>query len=283
MARTKQEIFDEVIAKRDADAVLSPVLTSNSKAAFHIAIAVLYSELTSEFEGNFDTFTAEVEALLEEKQVMNKAWWRIQSLGFQLGDNLSIDDSGNLFYSIIDETKQIIERVAVTSPSEARVTLKVAKLVSGSAVPLSATEKTAFESYTDEIAPVGIVPNVVSEAGDELQLNADIEIDTQIIDINTGARLDDATVFPVEDAINNYIATFQEFDFGGTFFASRLLNAILGTEGVANAVLNTVEKKSAGDVSFIDVLALSGKKFETFSGYVRLADGFTLADNLNYS
>lgn len=285
MARTKDEILTELIAAKDADAVLSTILTSSSKAAFYYNLFALFAEFIGDFELEFDDFVEEIDALLESKQVHTDAWWQRTALAFQYGDSLIILDNGNLGYTEDDEDLQIIQRAAVETTGEGLVTLKVAKLDVDdiTPIPLVTAELSAFNSYVDDVTPSGIVVTVVSTDGDEIRVALDVEIDTQIINVDDGTLLEDGTTKPVEAAIYDYLATFQADDFGGTFYANNMMANILAAQGVVNATFSLLTKKSANESVFTDVLGLSGKKFGTFSGYVLIESAWDLSANITYT
>ena len=118
-------------------------------------------------------------------------------------------------------------------------------LQSGVPTPLEQVELTAFSEYINDVQPAGISPAIVSIQGDNISVNADIVVDHQVINRSTGALLVDDSVFPVFDAVNNYISTFQNENFGGTFFANRMLAAIMQVDGVINATPNEIVITSA--------------------------------------
>lgn len=284
MARTKDEILNDLLAAKNADPVLSTILTSNSKSAFYYSLFVLYSEVTGDFELTFDDFVEEMDALLVSKQVHNDNWWQTISLAFQLGDTLIILDNGNLGYATIDEDLQIVKRAAVLTTAQGAVTLKVAKLDVDdiTPIPLDAAENSAFSDYINDMTPSGIAVTIVSVDGDEIQVGLEVEVDKQIINVDDGTLFSDGSTKPVEDAIYNYFATFQGDDFGGVFYANNMLSEILTAQGVVNATYVELNKKASNEGSFSDVLSLDGRKFGTFSGYVKLATGWDLSDNITY-
>ena len=284
MARTKDEIFEDLITRKDAHPVLSNILSSNSKASFYQSLFSLYADVTGDFELTFDDFTEQISVLIESKQVHTATWWRRISLGFQLGDILTIAENGNLVYPIIDASRQIIKRAAILTTDGGSIRLKVAKLsISEIPVPLISSENAAFASYINDIAPAGIVATIISVDGDEVKVGLSVAVDSQVINSTDGTLLSDSSIKPVEVAILDYYSTFQDNEFGGTFFANKLLQNVLAATGVINATFSLLEQKASGESNFIDVLTTTGKKFITFSGYVRNADAFVLSDNITYT
>lgn len=285
MARTKEEIFNDIVARKTANAALQAIMSSNSKASFYQTLFDLFAEVIGDFELTFDAFVLQLDGLLESKQVHNATWWRRISLAFQLGDALEIQSNGNLAYPVVNTDLQIIKRSAVVTQSLGSLELRVAKLDTDNQtpIPLTTAERTAFTAYVDEIGPAGIVVTITSTNGDEVRGTFRVLIDTEIINISDGTLLSDGTTKPVEVAILAYLATFQNDNFGGVFFVNKLVESILGANGVLNATVLTFEKKSPVEASFSDVLALTGRKFNTASGYVRLQDGFDLSGSITYT
>ncbi len=284
-ARTKEAIFQYLLTLKNADSILSSILTSNSKASFYQSLFVLYADITGDFELTFEAFESEMDSLLEIKQVHTANWWKRNALAFQFGDTLTENSAGNLYYETEDTDKQIVRRAAVQLIDEGGIILKVAKLDTDLITPvkLSTVEKTAFDAYINDTQPAGIVPQIISVDGDELRISATIIIDDQIINSSNGTLLSDGTTKPVEDAILEYLSIFQNNGFGGTFYANGLLAKILSTTGVVNAYFTQIDKKSQIDKSWIDVLGLTGSKFASYSGYVLKESAWVLGDHLTYT
>jgi hypothetical protein len=286
MARDSDTIFQFLIDQKNADPILSPICSSSSKASFYQSLFALYADVTADFELTFDDFEATIEALLDSKQVMTNVWWQKISLEYQVGDPLVIFPNGNIGYDPVNEDNQIIKRAAVVFSAAGSLNLKVAKLDVDeiTPIPLTTPEKSAFNSYINDVQPAGISVIVVSVDGDEIQVALDVVIDPQIINVDDGTLLSDGVTKPVEDAVYDYFATFQlQGNFGGVFYSSKLNENILGAQGVISSVITILKKKGANDPGFIDVLALSGKSFQTYSGYVRLAAGWDLSANITYT
>ena len=287
MARSSDTIFQFLLDQKNADPILSLIMTSSSKASFYQSLFALYADVTADFELTFDDFEETMEALMLSKQVMSNTWWQRISLEYQVGDPLVIFDNGNLGYDPVIEDNRIVRRAAVVSSAIGAINLKVAKLDVDeiTPIPLTASEKSGFNAYIDDMQPAGIAVLVTSVDGDEVQVGLEVVVDQQIINVDDGTLLSDGVTKPVEDAVYQYFAIFQLQDggFGGTFYTSKLLETILGAAGVISCVVTILKKKAANEIAFSDVLALPGKSFETYSGYVRLAVAWDLSANISYS
>jgi hypothetical protein len=286
-ARDSDTIFNFLIDQKNADPILSAILTSSSKASFYQSLFALYAQTTADFELTFEDFEETVEELLESKQVMTTVWWQRISLAFQYGDPLVILPNGNLGYDPIVEANQIVKRAAVVSSKIGAINLKVAKLDVDdiTPIPLTAPEKSAFDSYINDVQPAGIAVTVTSVDGDEVEVGLDVIIDPQVINVDDGTLLSDGVTKPVEDAVFAYFSQFQLQDggFGGIFYTSKLNEQVLAASGVISSVITKLNKKASNESVFTDVLAITSKSFQTYSGYVRLAVGYDLSANINYT
>lgn len=277
----KQDIIDRLIAFRNQNPVLSGVLTSNSAVSVHRSMFALVAEVVQELENDQQAFIQEINGIFDTKQVHTLAWWRTTTLGFQLGDQLQILPNGNLAYPTVDQDARIITRSSVIS-SAGGLTIRVAKTPSTVPEPLSAPELEAFTAYVEDIQPAGIAPNIISVAPDEMLVRATVEVDPQVMDRSNGSLLDNSNVFPVANAIEQHIATFQNDNFGGEFFANRMLAAILDVTGVMNVTLQALTITPSGSSNPINVLTEDGRRAGTVSGYLIIDPENKLSDTITY-
>ena len=253
MARTINEIYDEIITEKETQSVLNGLtpapddaqtlladLTTTSKVAiwrlwyYTLAVAI------NIHENAWDLFKAEVEDRALEIITGTTRWYRDQSLLFQNGDALTYDAaSGKYIYDPITPANQIIKRCAVIDTG-AQVRIKIAKLDgSGKPIPLTAGEVTAYEGYLGQIKFAGTSTTVTSADADDLKLDLFIQYDPQVLDSN-GADLNDPAVFPVDDAITAYI---ENIPFNGILNLTALNDSIQAAEGVLDSVINSAEAK----------------------------------------
>ena len=74
MARNKEEIFDAIMVLKNADPIISTILTSSSKASFYQSLFVLFSDIAGDFELTFDAFLLNIENVFETKQIHTLYW-----------------------------------------------------------------------------------------------------------------------------------------------------------------------------------------------------------------
>jgi hypothetical protein len=158
-------------------------------------------------------------------------------------------------------------------PNESKVRIKAAKVVSDVVTPLSSPELGAFNAYVNKILPVGTFVSVTSAAADDLKVYADVYFDPLVIAAD-GSLLTDAAVFPVEDAINEYITNLP---FNGDFNLNALINAVQLMDGVVDIVLTSVSARY-GALAYSTIT----HNYVPDAGYLNIASGFDLSSTLTY-
>lgn len=274
MARTSAEIKQAIIDKIATDPILSTELTSLSKTAFYNLIADLFSDVASWLEVSFDTFATNLQESLLNQRVGTAPFYIERSKAFQFGDTVVEDGNGNYKYEVIDEDKQIIKRVAFISAAGINL-LKVATVDGGGGViPLSSPQLAAFKSYweTVDFKPSFLDPgqSFISANGDDIKATLTVELDPQLFNTATGELLTTGEK-SVETAINNYLTTFTDTDFDGTFYISELVSKVKAVNGVINALVDSVEAKPDTEPTYTDIKAETGEKYNTFAGYFKEA------------
>lgn len=278
--RTTQEIYDAMIIEKQANInlnVLQPniddaqtLLTdlgTNSQVAEWRLWVWLVAMATSTLESLWAVFKTEIESI-SNIHYGTIPWYRVVSLEYQHGDSLVFVD--NMFqYSPIDLTNRIIQKAAAEQ-IPGTVIVKVAK---AGGIPLTTIENTAFSAYIDSISPPGINTTIISQIPDEMKIAADVYYDPLVLAAD-GSLLSDASVFPVEDAITNYI---DNIDFNGELIITNLQDAMQLAEGVDNPVINTVETKY-GAVPY----AIVNVSVEAFSGHFQNDVSIPLSSQLTY-
>jgi hypothetical protein len=232
-----------------------------------------------------DIFKSEVTETILANQYGQLRWYQTISQSFQLGDQLVWN--GNYYeYETIDTTKQIITQAAATVSDDGVITLKVAKGDLPNIEPLTTSELESYVYYikgsnspaaNDAMAPAGTLIEILSAENDDLKFAIDIFYDPLVL-ASDGSQVAAPTVFPVEDAINDFINTLP---FDSTFRVIGLVDAIQAVEGVNNLVVLNCDARKAGEVTYTDVLAETGQKYTTFSGYLRMDPLHPLDGNYN--
>lgn len=283
MARTIQEIYDEIITEKETFSSLNSLvpnpdtaqtfltdLTSSSKVAFWRLIFWVMAVAIWSHEQIFEQHKLEIEARGDELITGTKRWYRNEVLNFQYGDSL-IWDSTNLKYKYADGSTgpKIVTNASVLEVG-AQLRIKVAKDDgAGGLTPLSATEETAFETYVNKIKFAGTNISITNINADFLKIVLNISYDPLTLS-STGELISTPGTFPVIDAVNNYITGLP---FDGVFNLTKFIDAVQLADGVIDAYLTSSEAKS-GAGSY----ASTGQNYTANAGYLQIDPSFPLTD-----
>lgn len=215
---------------------------------FIVASAIYLHELI------MDKKQADIEAQIAATYPFSFAWYYDQAKAFQLGDTLQFDESTYKFtYPVVDESKQVIEHVAIRQREIAGVTKLQVFAAKANKAALSASELAAFEAYIKKIGAAGTHFEFISLNPDQLEVNLTVTYDPQLVD-SSGALIADGTK-PVDDAVATYLDTIK---YSGKFNRTRLIDSVQAAAGVFDAVLGDVNMN--GDLT-------NTQQFESPSGF----------------
>lgn len=295
MSRTVAEIQQAMIDQKNAESALSG-LTSTSSTAIWNLIFFICATAIKIMEDLFDVHSDHIEERKLEIPVGVLQWYAAESLEFQFGDTLVFTDSyidsdgvtitlqgKNLVYAIEDDDKKIVQ-LAAADVTNGLVIIKAAGIDAGTAKKLEDIETgslAAFTSYWTDKRFAGTAITIVSVDPDLLKCFYDITYDPQVL-ASDGSLLTDATTFPVEDAIDAFLQTFQTTNFNGVMKVIDLTDAIQGAQGVLNAIATDVQGKAAAASTYIDILAASGQQYLSTAGYMKIDPGTPLSGSLTY-
>lgn len=303
MARTIQEIYEEIIQTKEDFAELDSLLPnpetwsslynfenfktlamtivqglSVSKIAIWRQIMYIFAFNIWTIEQLQDQFTAEVEDTILNNVYGQLRWYVKVSKEWQYGDDLVWNDvDGKYEYETIDEEKQIITQ-ANAHTANGQIILKVAKGELGSLEKLDTSpgndELTSFTDYmkgtnsstvADGIAPAGANLQIVSDDADSMRLYIDIFYNPLVLTAE-GEKITESGVYPVEDAVTNYI---QGLPFDSYFYIRGLEDAIQAAEGVDNVVVKNADAYY-GSVPIEDITQVEGQRYLANAGYLEM-------------
>lgn len=210
--------FDEQFSKVSVEAILIYVFAASAWV----------------LEQMWETFRTKTEQRINDAYVTSLSWYYKKALDFQKGDALVFDDKTYSYrYPAVDESKRVVRNVAVRQVADNDVTKL--KIYFSDAVknPLTGDVRQAFEAYMREIGAAGTHYLFVSEAPDSLRVHLRIYYDPLVLD-STGTRLSGGGK-PVEEVIEGYL---NGLEYGGTFYASKLVDMIQAAEGVKDVELD---------------------------------------------
>lgn len=271
MARSTEDIFNSMVAKKQSLASLNVYLpngvqssyqyvlqqmNSNSKVALWLLMFYIVAEAQHTLEVLWDYFSADVDARIAKHKPGTKLWYKQQALEFQYGDQLVWKD-GKYQYLIFDESKRIVAQASVND-NGGIVRIKVAKAAfGGNLQKLSLSEINALNAYFIKIRYAGTKTVCVSFDPDTIRLKFKIRYDA-LVDLYT---LQDA----VKTAIKRYL---KSLPFDGKVVLSALVDAIQQVPGVTDVVV----------VNFFGTYGLLPDQDKTLDGEYATNAGYAVND-----
>ena len=245
---TDQFLSDETL--RQAYGITGDVTWDStfSKVSVENMLMYVVAFVAHTLEVMMDAFRKDVDTQIAQNIVPTVRWYHTQAVAFQYGDQLVYNEEyGHFEYPEVNEDKKLVKYCAVKDRGGS-----IQVLVSGDAngVPsvLSNNVLSAFKSYMNQVKVAGVILDVKSLAADGVRIQADVQVDPQIITTD-GVRISDGTK-AVEDAINGYLANIV---YGGTFNKTKLVDAIQNVEGVVDVTLGKVEVKPSGSTTYTEM------------------------------
>jgi hypothetical protein len=230
MARTIQEIQDEIFASITANENLAE-LNSQSKVAIYRLIVFIVAFAIWTLEVLFDTHKSELQTELVNQKSGTLSWYRTMALAFQYGFTLLPDSDKFNNQEATDEQIELSKIVKYAAVSEgtkdSRVIIKIAGETNGTLAPITANQRVAFDAYINEIRYAGVKVSIINYLPDRLYLNLKIYRDPLLIDANGSSILNGGK--PVEEALKKYM---KQLPFDGELVLAHLIDALQKVEGV---------------------------------------------------
>lgn len=279
MARTVEEIYQSIIAAKEADSNLSS-LTSTSRRAIWRLWAYIVAAAGATQEQLMGLEKDNIQSIVDAAPAANAAWVQAQMFKFQYDATtpqiVQLNTSTfAYYYPTVDTAMQIITRCSVNRQIYNVVQIKVAKGSTPEA--LTSLEKAAAQSYIDTIGNVNANYQVISLAADRLYVAAQVYYQGQyssIIQANVIA------------AIEAYMASLT---FNGQILISDLEGVIRNVAGVNDVILSNVGARAdatSADERYLLVSnnTLMARNWQTVAGYIIQEDnsGDTFADTLTF-
>lgn len=182
----------------------------------------------------WDAFREETRQRIDESYVTSQAWYYAKALAFQKGDSLAFDEKTYSFrYLSEDEAKRVIKHVAIRQVTDENLTKLKVYFSGANKQPITGDVRSSFEAYMREIGAAGTHYLFVSQAPDMLRVHLHIYYDPLVLD-STGTRLEGGGK-PIEETIEKYL---NALEYGGVFYASKLVDMIQATAGVRDVTLD---------------------------------------------
>lgn len=277
MARTIDQIQNEIIAQKEATSELSALTSQSRRSEWRLWTRVI-ATVQAYSEQLFDVFKTQIEALLTKGAPSTPLWIQDQVFKFQydaINPQVLVMDNYAPTYTTIDEDLRIVTRCSVKTDFSNTVNVKVAK--SDIPEPLDSSEKSALQDYVTMIGTAGITYLVISSDSDKLYVEADVYYRGQY-----SAIISDS----VQTAITNFLSNIP---FDGKLLVSDLEIAIKNVAGVKDVVLKNVYARKdttlfAGATKLIENNCIILRGWDTIAGYIvpETTSGQTLNDSLTF-
>lgn len=170
-----------------------------------------------------------IDTVARAGRVLNKQWYIEKSLAFQYGDTLVVVDPATQAegYATIDASKQIVRQVAISTPDNGVIYLKVAKQNSSkdALTQLTVEELREFIDYIRHFIALGITITPTSGVPDVLKAQR------LYVRYNPSFPLNQ-----IKTAINRVLVDYQFVLHGETpIFVNDIEEIVESVEGVVNA------------------------------------------------
>ena len=229
MARTIDDINNEIISRVTADPALSD-LTSSSTTAIWKLWSFVVSAVTWTLEKLFDEHKGEVTGLIEGMKPGSLKWYAAKALEFQYGYDLAPDEDHYDNTGLTDEqilAAKVVTYCAVVEQDKV-LRVKVARTVGDDLAPLTADQKAAFTEYMKRVTYAGVKLVIDSLSPDGLKLSLKVYYNPLVLG-QDGSRLDGTVSDPIGDAIHAYL---RALPFNGTLVLAYLIDALQQVDGI---------------------------------------------------
>lgn len=202
-------------------------------------------------------------------------WYVETSKKFQLGDTVEWLN-GQFYYPIIDLTKRVIKQAAAV-PITQGVRLKVAALDGGELAPVEPDVLAAFIDFWQNqgigVKPPGVHLVITTNIPDLIKMSVRVKRNPQVLAAN-GSLLSNPAVFPVEDAIRQYI---QYLPFNGVWNRSEQEDKIQEAQGVVDIEIDEAfSKYGSFPWQLIDM------EYQADAGYMKIDPDTPLNTSIQY-
>lgn len=265
MARTINEIQEQIINQVQADATLSTRLTSTSKVAIWRLWTYVVAVCTWSLENLFDLFKADVDETISAMKPHSLRWYALKAKAFQYGHDLVDEtdyyDNTGLSDTAIEASK-VVDYAAVVEQQRG-LRIKVAKDTGTDLAPLSTPELDAFKEYMKQVKDAGVKLNITTAVADALVGQVHIYYNPLVLNAQ-GGRNDGVSANPVLDAFKQYL---KNLPFNGVFVLQNLVDVLQQVEGVKIVDIKRMEA-TYGVLSYTSFSV----QYIPDSGYLRIYD-----------
>jgi hypothetical protein len=285
----KQSIKTEIRTYPSLNSFLFPEDTPTAGSKTSVFNLMIHSVAVAmfTFEVIADSLRDDIQEIADAAPSGNQSWLRQQILDFQFGDTVTIEtadeDDPNDFvpvYYPVTPANKIVTQCSVSDGQNGIVIVKVAKGTAPTLTPLSGAELTALQDYyfgtggTQGVGFAGVNAQFVNLDSDRLFVEANIYFYGQFVQATVKAN--------IITAMDNFLATFTDDNFGGAVFMIKLVDAIQAVDGVSRVELVSV-KARPNSTPFVSAITVSIQGvYQTDAGHIIQEDtvGETFDDKI---
>jgi hypothetical protein len=248
------EIYEQINGQQSAEASLVTLNSVSKTSRFnlwkYVTAFVMYLQQDLWAEAK-----VELTEIRDSGIAANRAWFAKEWKKFQYGDPLLVDDStGKYYYAVIDETKQIIKKLAIIQNTNSWLVKAAKEDVGGNNVALDAGELVAFKEFVDLTQPAGPKVPVISLPGDQVDARFNVYY-------NPLKPVADLRIL-VEAAYLAYLKTI-DIDGDSVYYITRHIDALQAVPDVDDVQVISCQAKPDGDA-----YAAVARIYTPLSGYV---------------
>lgn len=229
------EAFEDKFSKASIEGLL-----------FYVVASIIYLR-----EKALELWREDVEKTAKATRYGTKEWWHTQALKWQKGDSVQVDTQGVLGYEVEDEDKKIIKYAAIRSEGRA-VYIRVAKEEGEELTALTGEETQEFQSYVNDIKPLGIMAVGQSFEACKLEVKMSVYFDGQrdITEMESS----------VKTAIKEYL---KGITFGGEVIKNKMIDKVQEVSGVNDVEIASIIYDDNGDIG------TAGRVLQAKAGYYK--------------
>lgn len=249
-------------------------ITNRSKVQFWRFMAWCFTAAAVALDEVLDGFKSDLQTIAANSRFGSRHSYIVAAKAFRYGYQLEFIDN-EWVYNVPEDAplNHIIVYAALTEVDN-ELTLKVAKDVGGEATVLTDQELSAFSAYMRRVKAAGISLECVSLPADLIKLYVKVYYNPMVLKAD-GESISEPGVFPVEAAINAYIAELNA-DFKGVFENDELVARIKAATGEENAfIIETHGNPGDGYEQFAEF-------YTAAAGHMKIDPAFPLNETITY-
>lgn len=256
MARSVQEIYQGMVAQKEATPELSS-LTSRSATAIWRLVFYIVAFSINVLETLWDAYQGEVTERLESMTPHRTRWYRDKALLF-MEDKTLVTDAD--YYDTTGMTEEQIEAARIVKyaacserAATSKLDIKIAgEDSSGNRCPISAAAQAQFEAYMNQVKDAGVRFQVWNQAGDDFKCSVTIVYDA--------TRLPAEVQASCEAAMREYV---ENLPFNGLYTDMGMVDALQKVDGVR--IVSMLQSMTA---------QAGGSEYAGINGYTQPVAGY---------